>query len=170
MCSEKYFVHCSVELLAVNSITIAMWYILICLLPTLFYLAVTYLQLVSTVFCFFQFLELVSDCHLVYQQPCERKIFDFFVTQVVQKVYSGNGPFSHILCSFLRATRQYIDRPERSRRNKMFQISVWGSIESRVTTLLEAARTPLSLAPDAKQKWISAKYRCHSIKTGASSA
>ena len=50
----------------------------------------------------------------------------FFVAQAVQKLYSGNGPFSHILCSFLQAIRQYIDRPERSRRNKMFQILVQG--------------------------------------------
>ena len=26
--------------------------------------------------------------------------FDFFVARVMRKLYSGNGPFSHILCSF----------------------------------------------------------------------
>ena len=90
-----------------------------------------FFQLVLTVSRFFQLPELVSDCHSVYQQPRERKIFDFFVTCVMQKLYSGNGPFSHILCSFLRAIRRYIDRPERSRRNKMFQILVRGCRSSR---------------------------------------
>ena len=72
-----------------------------------------------------------QDCHSVYQQPRERKFFDIFVARVMQKLYSGNGPFSHILCSFLRAIRRYIDRPERSRRNKMFQILVRGCRSSR---------------------------------------
>ena len=62
--------------------------------------------------------ELVSDCHLVYQQTCEHKIFDLFVAQVVQKLYSGIGPFFHILCSFLH------DHPEWSRQNKMLQMCV----------------------------------------------
>ena len=85
-----------------------------------------FFQLLLTVSRFFQLPELVSDCHSVYQQPRERKIFDFFVARVMQKLYSGNGSFSHILCSFLRAICRYIDRPERSRRNKMFQILVRG--------------------------------------------
>ena len=36
------------------------------------------------------------------------------------KTYSENGPFSHILCSFLRTIRRYIDHPEQSRWNKRF--------------------------------------------------
>ena len=58
---------------------------------------------------------LVSDCHSVYQQPREHKIFDSFVARVMQKLCSGNGPFLHILFSFLRAIRRYLDRPERSK-------------------------------------------------------
>ena len=137
-CSEKYFVHCSVELLAVNGIRFYHSYVVQfnMLLPTLFYPAVTYLWFVSTCIdslsLLFRSLSSLSDCPSVYQQPRERKIFDFFVARVVQKfTVRGNGPFSHILCSFLRATRRYIDRPERSRRNKMFQILVRGCRLSR---------------------------------------
>ena len=49
------------------------------LLPTF-----RFFQLVLTVSRFFQLVDLVSDCHSVYQQPCERKLFDFFSS-------SGNG-------------------------------------------------------------------------------
>ena len=63
--------HC--KLFALRAIThtiLACWY-----LPFVLF----FFQLVLTVSRFFQLPELVSDCHSVYQQPRERKIFDFFV-------------------------------------------------------------------------------------------
>ena len=49
----------------------------------------------------------------------EREIFGLLLARVVQKVYGKTGQFSHILCLFFRAIRRYIDRADRSRRNKM---------------------------------------------------
>ena len=50
----------------------------------------------------------------------ERKILGLLVARVVQKVYGKTGPFSHILCSFFRAIRRYIDRADRSKCDKNF--------------------------------------------------
>ena len=128
-----------------------MWYSLInMLLPTLFYPAATLpflcFNLYRQSFASFSSLSSCQTATWSIKSHVNAKFLILFVARVVQEVYCGNGPFSHILCSFVRAIRRYIDRPERSRRNKMFQILVWGlSIESCVTTLIEAARTPPSL-------------------------
>ena len=78
----------------------------------------------------------------LHARECE--IFGLLLVRVVQKAYDKTGPFSHILYSFSRAIHRYIDRAARSRRNKMFCAGV--SINSRVTMLTKAARTPPNLA------------------------
>ena len=73
------------------------------------------------------------------------------------KALPGDWPLSHtrISCSFLWAIHQYIDRPERSRWNKMFQLCGGGvSIKSRVTKLIEVIHT-LSSFIWRQEKWIS---------------
>jgi len=69
------------------------------------------------------------------------------IVRVAQKLFSGNGPFPHILCSFLRAIRRYIERPEQARRNKNNVPNFCRGmlIESRATLMTECADTQLSL-------------------------
>ena len=81
--SEKYFVHCSVELLVVNGIRFYHSYVVQfnMLLPTLFYPAVRLtfglFQLVSTVFRFFQLLEFVSHCTQAINRHVNAKFLTF---------------------------------------------------------------------------------------------
>ena len=54
----------------------------------------------------------------VYQQPRERKIFDFFVLGQYKNFPVKTAHF-HIFCVvFFQFIRRYIDRPEQSKRNK----------------------------------------------------
>ena len=89
------------------------------LFPALFQLAVTFFMLLSA--CIDSLSLLPAPC--VVSEAClhtrEREIFGLLLARVVQKVYGKTGPFSHILCIFFRAIRRYIDRADRSRRNKM---------------------------------------------------
>ena len=64
---------------------------------------------------------------------------ELFVAQEVLKLYSRNGLFSHILCSFVRAICQTIDHPEQLRQNKMFQIVV--QVSGSLTLAQEAKRS-----------------------------
>ena len=100
----------------------------------------------------------------------EREIFGLLVARVVQKVYGKTGPFSHILCSFFRAIRWYIDRADRSRRNKMWQNFVGGCRSSRARQCWQKPLVRRLTLPDADQKWIFVKLRYHCIKTSASPA
>ena len=83
---------------------------------------------------------MLSDCHSVYQQTREHKIFDLFVARVVQKLNNGNGPFSHILCS--SAICRCVGCPDEK---NVPNFSAGVSIELHVTTLIEAACMPPSL-------------------------
>lgn len=98
------------------------------LLPTLFYFAVTYLSFVST--CV-DSLSLLSapwacwarvNCYFSLSTATWTLNFWPFWSLGSAKTLQWKWPFSHILCSFLCAIRQYIERLERSRWSKMFQI------------------------------------------------
>ena len=119
------------------------------IIPTLFYPAVTYLSFVSTCTDSLSLLLAPWACvrpPLSLSTARECKIFELFVAWVVQKVCSGNSPFSHILCSFFFG---YLPICRSSRMVKAKQnvpnFSAGMSIESRLTTWTEATRMLPSL-------------------------
>ena len=113
------------------------------LFPAWFQLAVAFFMLLSACIDSLSLLPaswVVSEARL---HTHECKIFGLLVAQVLQKVCDKTGQFSHILCSFFRAIRRYINRADRLRRNKMWQNFVMRmSIKPWATMLTKAACTP----------------------------
>ena len=89
------------------------------LLPTLFQLAVTFFLLLLACIDSLSLLPAPRVASEACLHTRKHEIFGLFVARVVQKVYGKTGPFSHILRSFFRAIRRYLDRADQSRRNKM---------------------------------------------------
>ena len=124
------------------------WYYLSCMVgiyysPLYFNLllpSLCFFQLVSTVFQFFR----LPETGWVVSEAClhtrEREIFGLLTARVVQKVYGKTGPFSHILCSFFQAIRRYIDRTDRSRRNKCVKI-LWGDVDRAARDHVDKSRS-----------------------------
>ena len=140
------------------------------LFPALFQVAVTFFMLLSACIDSLSLVPapwVASEARL---HTREREIFGLLVARVVQKVYGKTGPFSHILCSFFRAIRRYIDRADRSRRNKMWQNFVGGCRSSRARQCWQKPLVRRLTVPDADQKWIFVDLRYHCIKTSASPA
>ena len=77
----------------------------------------------------------------VNQQPRERKIFDLFKARIVQKLYREMAHF-HIVCVVCFGLYRSSRTVQAKQNVPTFSAGV--SIESRVTTLIEAARTPPS--------------------------
>ena len=149
----------------IDGIILAIW-----LLPTLFQLAVTFFLLLLACINSLSLLPapwVVSEACL---HTREREIFGLLLARVVQNVYGKTGPFSHILCLFFRAIRRYIDRADRSRRNKMWQNFVRGCRSSRARQCWQKPFVRRLTLPDADQKWIFVKLKYHCIKTSASPA